>query len=318
MPIKTKLKLLIGIFLTAVTIYYSIGAIQALHPVSIFRSNVNWVLTTLSVAIFMYANYIRGLAYTLGIDRNMERMTAFQIVGIGHALNMVLPLHVGEGLRAAFFPSDYSALRRTELLIIPAFADFTAIMILSILAVPFAGFTDQNLLKALWILTFLCLAGYLLFVILIFFVPRLHSYARNYLNFGAVKMMFWVVLSWILLLISTWLGLVAFGFPWMASIRLSLAVFAATNIINFIPATPGAIGLFEYGTILGLGGLGIAQTTALSASLLLHLIQYAALLPLGLFLYLKALHGQYGGALRNMWSANQPKTTKGMKLKRTK
>jgi hypothetical protein len=271
-----------------------------------------------SVAIFVYANYIRGLAYTRGIDRDMDRMTALQIVGLGHAANMVLPLHVGEGLRAAFFPRGYSAVQRTKLLIIPAFADFTAIMMLSIPAVPFAGFKDQNLLKALWILTFLCIAAFILFVILILFLPRLRSYLSEYLNFDTVKMMFWVVLSWIILLVSTWIGLVAFGFPWVASIRMSLIVFAATNIINFIPATPGAIGLFEYGTILGLGGLGIDQISALSASLLLHLIQYAALPPLGFFLYIKALHGQYGGALRNMWHTNQLKDTKWMKLKRTR
>lgn len=318
MPTKTSLKLFIGITITAVTIYYSIGALKGLHVGELFHSNINWGLAVVSVAIFAYANYIRGLAYTRGIDRSMDRMTALQIVGIGHAANMVLPLHVGEGLRAAFFPKGYSAIRRTNLLIIPAFADFAAIMMLSIPAVPFAGFKDQNLLKALWILTFLCIAAFILFVILIFFLPRLHSYLSEYLNFDTVKMMFWVVLSWILLLVSTWIGLVAFGFPWVASIRMSLAVFAATNIINFIPATPGAIGLFEYGTILGLGGLGIDQTTALSASLLLHLIQYAALLPLGLFLYIKALHGQYGEALSNMWHTNWQKNTKWIKLKRTK
>ncbi|AFM43026.1 putative integral membrane protein [Desulfosporosinus acidiphilus SJ4] len=300
MPNVTKLKLFSGLLITAIVIYYSIGAIKDLHAEQVFRSNISWGLTICSVVIYIYANYIRGLAYTRGIDRDMDRMTALQIVGLGHAANMVLPFHIGEGLRAAFFPASYSALRRTKLLIIPAFADFAAIMMLAIPAVPFAGFTDQNLLKALWILTFLCIGAFIVFGVLIAFLPRLRSYFSEYLNFDTVKMMGWVILSWILLLVSTWIGLVAFGFSWSASVRMSLAVFAATNIINFIPATPGAIGLFEYGTILGLGGLGIDQTTALSASLLLHLIQYAALLPLGGFLYIAALHGQYGGALRNM------------------
>ncbi|KJR49430.1 hypothetical protein UF75_0270 [Desulfosporosinus sp. I2] len=318
MPTKTKLKLFIGIIITAVVVYYSIGALKGLHVGELFHVHINWGLALVSVAIFAYANYIRGLAYTRGIDRDMDRMTALQIVGIGHAANMVLPFHVGEGLRAAFFPRGYSAIKITNLLVIPAFADFAAIMILSIAAVPFAGFKDQNLLKALWILTFLCIAAFILFVILIFFLPRLRSYLSEYLNLDTVKMMYWVLLSWIILLVSTWIGLVAFGFPWVASIRMSLAVFAATNIINFIPATPGAIGLFEYGTILGLGGLGIDPTTALSASLLLHLIQYAALLPLGLFLYMKSLHGQYGEALSNLWHTNRQKDTKSIKLKRTK
>ncbi|MDR3541004.1 MAG: lysylphosphatidylglycerol synthase domain-containing protein [Desulfosporosinus sp.] len=318
MPAKTTLKMFIGITITAVIVYYSIGTLKGLRVGELFHSNINWGLAVVSVAIFMYANYIRGLAYTRGIDRDMDTMTAFQIVGLGHAANMVLPLHIGEGLRAAFFPKGYSAIRRTKLLIIPAFADFTAIMMLSIPAVPFAGFKDQSLLKALWILTFLCIAAFILFMIFIFFLPRLRNYFSEYLNFDTVKMMFWVVISWILLLVSTWIGLVAFGFPWVASIRMSFAVFAATNILNFIPATPGAIGLFEYGTILGLGGLGIDQTTALSASLLLHLIQYAALLPLGAFLYIKALHGQYGEALSNMWHTNRPKNTKWVKPKQSK
>jgi len=311
MPNKTKLKLLIGILLTAVTVYYSIRALKGLHVSVLFHADINWGLALVSVIVFVYANYIRGLSYTRGIDRDMDRMTALQIVGIGHAANMVLPFHVGEGLRAAFFPKGYSVLKRTNLLIIPAFADFASIMILSICAVPFAGFKDQNLLKALWILTFLCIAAFILFVILIFFLPRLRSYLSEYLNVDTMKMMNWVLLSWFILLVSTWIGLVAFGFPWVASIRLSLAVFAATNIINFIPATPGAIGLFEYGTILGLGGLGVDPTMALSASLLLHLIQYAALLPLGGYLYIKSLDGQYGEMLRNKL---QPKRQKNMKM----
>jgi uncharacterized membrane protein YbhN (UPF0104 family) len=305
MPTHTKIKLFLGMLITAVTVYCSIGALKDLHAGELFRSNFNWGLTFVSVAVYVYANYIRGLAYTRGIDRTMDRMTAFQIVGIGHAANMVLPFHIGEGLRAAFFPADYSALRRTKLLIIPAFADFVAIMLLAILAVPFAGFKDRTLLMALWILTFICIAAFILFVILIFILPRLRSYLSEFLISDIAEMMVWVILSWILLLVSTWVGLAAFGFPWVASIRLSLAVFAATNIINFIPATPGAIGLFEYGTILGLGGLGIDQTTALSASLLLHMIQYAALLPLGTFLYLTALHGQYGEMFSSLWRRNQ-------------
>jgi uncharacterized membrane protein YbhN (UPF0104 family) len=318
MPTKTKLKLFIGIIMTVVMVYYSIGALKGLHVSVLFHADINWGLALVSVAIFVYANYIRGLSYTRGIDRNMDRMTALQIVGIGHAANMVLPFHVGEGLRAAFFPRGYSVLKRTNLLVIPAFADFASIMILSICAVPFAGFKDQNLLKALWSLTFLCIAAFIVFVILIFFLPRLRRYLRDYLNIDTVKMMNWVLLSWVILLVSTWIGLVAFGFPWMASIRMSLAVFAATNIINFIPATPGAIGLFEYGTILGLGGLGIDPTTALSVSLLLHLIQYAALLPLGIFLYIKSLHGQYGEVLSKKWHTNRQKDTKWMKEKWTK
>lgn len=304
---KTKLQLILGFIITAIIVYFSVRALGRLHPGVVIHSDINWILAAVSIVVYVYANYIRGLAFTYGIDPNIDRLAAFQIMGIGHAANMVLPLHAGEGLRYAFFPSNYTTRRRTELLLISAAADVVAIIMLSLLAVPFSGFKDQQLSKALWILAFLCIAAGILLAVVVCFVPRLRSYAKGYMNLDTLKMMFWVFLSWALLLLSTWIGLVAFGFHMAESMRMSLAVFAATNIINFIPASPGAIGLFEYGTILGLGGLGISQTTSLSAGLLLHLIQYIALLPMGAVLYIMALHGKYGEALRNMRHKNQKK-----------
>ncbi|MDR3552107.1 MAG: UPF0104 family protein, partial [Clostridia bacterium] len=222
MSVKTKLKLIVGLIVTAVIVYFSVRTLGGLHPRTLLHSGINWWLVVISVAIYMYANYIRGLAYTRGIDPHLNHMIAFQIVGIGHTANMILPLHAGEGLRLAFFPSDYNTIRRTKLLAIPAYADFVAIMMLALLAVPFAGFKDPTLLKALWILSFISIAGVVLSLAIVFLVPRFRSYFNEFLNIGLVKMMIWVILSWILLLLSTWVGLVAFGFSAETSVRLSL------------------------------------------------------------------------------------------------
>lgn len=305
MPAKLKRKLFIGIIVTAVIIYFCVRTLKGLHPGALFHMKIHWGLVVVSVIVYIYANYIRGLAFTLGIDREMDRMTAFQVMGIGHTANMIFPLHAGEGLRAAFFPPEYNAMRRTKLLIISAAADTIAIILFSLLAVPFSGFMNPALLKALWILAAVCIAGAVLFVIILLSVPRFRKYSKEYLSLDMAKMMFWVMLSWGLLLFSTWLGLAAFGFQGVEVVRMSLAVFAATNIINFIPASPGAIGLFEYGVILGLGGLGIDRSTALAVALLLHMIQYVALLPMGAVLYFHALHGKYGKALKEEWRKKQ-------------
>ncbi|SMC63533.1 lysylphosphatidylglycerol synthase transmembrane domain-containing protein [Papillibacter cinnamivorans] len=301
MTTKMKLKLLIGVVITVAIVYYSVTSLKDLHPAALFQKNINWWIVALSVAVYIYANYIRGLAFTHGIDKNMDRLTAFQVMGIGHAVNMVLPLHAGEGIRIVFFPADYSVRRRTELMIISAIADVVAILMISLFSVPFSGFTDPLVLRTLRIVSLICLGLTALLVIVVLFVPRFHKYSEEYLNLAMAKMMVWVLLSWILLLISVWVGLISFGFPMVESIRISLAVFAVTNIINFIPASPGAIGLFEYGTILAMAGLGIDRTVALETSLLLHLIQYMALLPMGTVLYILALHGKYGEKLRNFF-----------------
>jgi glycosyltransferase 2 family protein len=300
---KTILKLVLGGILTVVILYFSISSLKGLHISVVFHSKINWFFAALSTLVFLYANYIRGLAYTRGIDKALSRMTALRIVGIGHAINMVMPLHVGEGLRYVFFPEDYGAAKRAKLLIIPAFADFIAIMALSVLAVPFSGFRNHSIELAMWILCGLCAAGILLCVLAVFLVPAVRRYVAEYLNISLLKMLGWVLLSWILLLVSTWLGLIAIGYgELLTAARMSLAVFAATNIINFIPASPGSLGLFEYATVLAMSVFHVDQSHAFAASLLLHLIQYAALMPLGIALYFTAVHGKYKeqvrGALR--------------------
>lgn len=303
---KLKLQLFAGILVTGVIIYFSVVVIRKLDLEVVFRSDINWFLVIVSIIIYIYSNYIRGLAYTRGIDPEMDRMTALQVVGIGHALNMVLPLHAGEGLRFAFFPSHYTVKRRAKLLVITILSDFIVVVMVTVATIPFAGFKDKALLTAAWIMFYGCIGLLAAAIALIFIVPRFRRYVGEYLNKSMLKMFVWVALSWIIMIAAIWLGLVAFGFPLLISIKMALAVFVATNIINLIPASPGAIGLYEYGTVLALAGFGVDNSTALSASLLLHVIQYGALLPLGAFLYIKALHGKYGDAIRGMWKKKPP------------
>lgn len=304
---KLKLQLFFGIILTAAIVYFSFVVVERLNMSVIFKSDVNWLLVAVSVVIYMYSNYIRGLAYSRGIDPEMDRMTAFEIVGLGHALNMILPVHAGEGLRAAFFPSSYTVKRRTKLILISVLADAVVVIIISALTVPFAGIKDPTMLRVMWILLYCCLGLLLAMALVFYFVPRIRNYVAEYLNLSLLKMTGWVALSWIILVAAFWLGLIAFGFKTVESIQMAFAVFVTTNIVNLIPASPGGIGLFEYGTVVGLGGFGVQAEVALSASLLLHLIQYMALLPLGVFLYIKAIHGKYGDTIRSAWKKDQVK-----------
>jgi uncharacterized membrane protein YbhN (UPF0104 family) len=88
----------------------------------------------------------------------------------------------------------------------------------------------------------------------------------------------------------------AYGYNAYDSIKMSFAIFAATNVVMLLPSTPGGIGLFEYGVVLGLEGFGITKFPAKEVGMLLHLIQYAALLPLGAWLYFHGFkHRPAGG-----------------------
>jgi uncharacterized membrane protein YbhN (UPF0104 family) len=305
---KMMLQLVIGVVVTAVIVYFSYIFLRRydFHVNEIFRMKINWWLVIVSVGVYIYSNYIRALGYSRGITPDMDTLTALEIMGIGHALNMVLPLHAGEGLRLAFYPQSYPVLKRTKLAIISTLSDGVVVIIITVLTVPFAHITDKPLLKALWILFFLLIGGLAVAAVLVIFVRRVKNYVQEFLNLAMLKSLIWVALSWLVNIAAFWLGLVAFGFSTLGSVQMALAVFVTTNIINLIPASPGAIGLFEYGTVVGLGGLGVEKNVALSASLLLHLIQYAALLPMGAVLYIKALHGRYGEAIKSVWKKKEP------------
>lgn len=286
---KAQIKLFAGIIITVVIIYYSAKAMGGLNPAVLFSSNINWVLAGVSVIVFAFANLIRALVYPFGIEKKLDFMTSFRIIGIGHAINMVVPLRAGEGLRLAFFPPSYGALERTRLLLIPAAGDFIAIMFLSFLAVPFAGFKNPELIHALYIISIIFFGCGLLIFVIIMSVPRFKRYFGRFISRSILYMFIWIFLSWITMLISIWIGLLSFGFGAAQSVRMSLAVFASTNIISFVPSSPGGIGLFEYGAVLGLGGLGVPAVIAKTAGILLHVIQYAALLPLGAVLYITGI-----------------------------
>jgi uncharacterized membrane protein YbhN (UPF0104 family) len=301
---KLMIQLIIGVAVTAAIVYFSVIVVKSLNMSVVFRFDVNWWLVLVSVAIYMYSNYIRGLAYSKGIAPEMDNITSLEVIAIGHALNMVLPLHAGEGLRLAFFPAGFTMQRRTKLAVITILGDGVVAIIVTALTVPIAHFTHKPLLTALWILLFACIGAMLAAFLLIVFVPRIKNYLKEFLNIRLLWMFLWVALSWIMLIATIWLGLVAFGFSPIASIQMSLAVFVSTTILNLIPASPGAIGIYETGTIIGLAGLGVERNVALSASLLLHLIQYMALLPLGGVLYIRAIHGRYGSAIKNAMKKN--------------
>ncbi len=298
---KIKYQLIFGFIITAVIIYFSCIIARNLKMAVVFKLQVKWGLVAIAVAIYIFSNYIRGLAYSRGIDPEMDDMTALQVIGIGHALNMILPLHAGEGLRLAFFPSSYSGARRAKLALITILADAVVVIIISALTVPFAGLKDPTMLRIMWILLFSCIGVLIVMALLITFVRPIHQYVSEFINWSLVKMLMWVALSWIILVAAFWLGLAAFGFRPFEAVRMSFAVFVTTNIINLIPASPGGIGLFEYGTVIGLAGFGVDKSVAMSASLLLHLIQYLALLPLGIVLYVRAMHGKYAESIRSMW-----------------
>lgn len=280
-----QIKIFGGIIITAAAFYFCLMALNGLNPSDIMNTSINWVYAALSAIMFAFSTFIRSLVYPRGIDRDMTIMEAWQIVVIGNVSNMILPFRAGEGVRLAVFPKRYSAASRAKLAIIPGAADIGIILLLSIAAVYIADFKNPDYVVVLKLASYGFLAICALTIIILLIIPKTRGNVVALANRDTLRMFKWVALSWLTMLVSIWVGFISFGYGPFRSVILSFGAFAGMNIACLIPSSPGNIGIFEYSVIVGLSGLGIPEIPAKTAGLLLHLIQYAALLPLGALLY---------------------------------
>ena len=279
------------IIITVAALYFCMTLLNGLDPLVLLNANINWWLACISAIIFALASLLRALVYPYGIDKDMTVMEAWQIVAIGNAANMLLPFHAGEGVRLAVFPRRYSAANRARLLLIPGAADMAFILLLSIVAVYIADFKSPHYVLILKIASYGFLACCALTLIVLLCIPKTRPTVMSYFNRDTLQMLKWVLLSWLTMMLSIWVGFIAFDYDPLRSVILTFGAFAGMNIAGLIPSTPGNLGIFEWSVTVGLAGLGISEMPSKMAGLMLHVIQYASVLPLGIAMYIRfSLH----------------------------
>ena len=90
----------------------------------------------------------------------------------------------------------------------------------------------------------------------------------------------WSLASWIALAVSNWFVLRAFDTPvaWHAAV----VIVVVTNLAQVLPATAGALGVFEAACVASLGAYGVGKGIALPIALALHAVNLLPFLPLGI------------------------------------
>jgi uncharacterized protein (TIRG00374 family) len=99
---------------------------------------------------------------------------------------------------------------------------------------------------------------------------------RPRLVVGAI---FWTTLSWILLAVSTWFVLRAFDLG--LSPLAGLLCVVAINLAMILPSSPAAVGVFEAATLVALSAYDVPHSEALSAAVVLHLLNLVPYLVVG-------------------------------------
>ncbi|MDD4052435.1 MAG: lysylphosphatidylglycerol synthase transmembrane domain-containing protein [candidate division Zixibacteria bacterium] len=105
------------------------------------------------------------------------------------------------------------------------------------------------------------------------------------------RCVFWTTfhtfMIWIIMGLSNYFVLLAFG--WHLPLTASFVILVVVSILIMVPASPGFVGVYHYGTLLSLGIYGIGKEEALSCALVMHATQYLVITLVG-FYYLRREH----------------------------
>jgi glycosyltransferase 2 family protein len=91
---------------------------------------------------------------------------------------------------------------------------------------------------------------------------------------------------WLTLAVTFGFGLSALDLP-VPKIRAALSLTTIVAIAVAVPGGPGFIGMFQVGCEVGLALYGVGKSLAFSYSVLVHVVQFASIVSLGLYFFLR-------------------------------
>lgn len=286
---KKALKLIVGIAVTVVAFYFTVKTLYKIDWNAVSKLSFNIYFIIIGAVFYSLSLVLRSLMFSRGVARDMTFIEGVRVDFIGAAANMVLPLKLGEGVRLTSFPKRYSAPQRGKLLGLTFATDIVCIIIFSFFTVIFSSFANtyykREIIKYTVVLLIIMAAVFLLFLT----IKKFRIHITTFIKDEANGTLLYGLISWFCIYLSIYFGVIALGVDFMPALKLSLLVLTATNLAFIIPSSPGAIGLFEYSVLLAFTQAGFSNSQGFAAGLLLHIMQYAATLPFGLYFYLEGL-----------------------------
>lgn len=283
------LKYTAGFAVTVAAFYFSIYAMRGIDFSAIFSSQINWFFLVLSIIFFMLSVIVRSMAFTYGVEPDLSFAESMQIVAIGNASNMILPFRAGEALRLLVFPKRYKAARRAGLVLVPGIFDIAFMLLTSAFALIVADFKDEFYIFILKTVSIGFLSAFALIFAILLIIPKTRGKVFRYFTLDAAKMVGFVGISCILTLLSTFTVFASFGLDIKTSFEYTFGSTGGVNILGLIPSSPGNIGIFEWSVSYGLNCLNADSNLAKTAALILHAVQYLAVIPLGIIMYIRFL-----------------------------
>jgi uncharacterized protein (TIRG00374 family) len=268
------------------------------------------------IAMAAFSLYLRALRWGVLVRplARIERRSLVSATGIGFAANMLLPLRAGEVMR------PWLLARKERLPLAPVMAT-VAVERLFDMATLLFFFGIATLTLPLppewkrygWV--FLGTFGVFLAVLVVLqrfpdrtiavfqraltplpqalsvpVVRAVHQFADGLASLKSATAIGAAVLYslavWLTLAVTFGLGLSALDLD-VPKVRGALSITTIVAIAVSIPGGPGFIGMFQVGCEVALGVYGIGKSIAFSYSVLVHVLQFATTVALGLYFFLR-------------------------------
>ncbi len=317
---KRNLSVLIGIAISVLLLWMLFRKIDFSELVVALKSaNYLWLLPNIALVVFaMYQRAFRW-QFMLAPIKNVKFHNLIAATSIGFMANNVLPLRLGEFVRAyslAYQDTEISKsaslatifVERMVFDLVALLVIFGAVLGVSHLEIP------EEMKVGTFVAIGIALLGVAFMLLMahrpmragemltryLFFVPaqvkeKIQSvvmrFARGLEFITDLKIFTSVTLQtlliWLFMGFSNWFVLKAFGFDLPISASYVLLVVVSISIL--IPSSPGFVGVYHAGTVWTLLQYKIGQEQALSFALVLHAAQYIPITVMG-FYYLKKEH----------------------------
>lgn len=235
----------------------------------------------------------------------------FRVVMIGYAAGAILPMQLGEIVRAWLGARQLGIRVAASLMSIALerLLDLVSILVLAAGAMLFMGDTSVELQRLAFPLAGLALAALALLLLLVFRTNRvlrmvqvllgvlpariaerlLEQFRSGIAGLGALRdprllssALFTSLLQWVFMYACVWLSLLALGVstePGAAMMALVLTVVGTS-----LPNSPGYIGSIQLAFTLALAPFGTGPSQAVAASLFFHVLAYLSVVIAGLSL----------------------------------
>jgi uncharacterized protein (TIRG00374 family) len=300
------------------------------------RASYLWLLALAAVSI--YSNWARAQRWG-HFFRHLKRIHTYSLFSstmIGLAANNVMPLRVGEAVRA------YSIRKKEDIPFATAFTtvilermfDMVTVLLflaLALFLIRILESADAQVGAALRLLSAFTAAAIGVVVFLFFKQELMVRWVEGCLGLLPSKIadplhhLFHAFLAglealtdkrqllylcayslwvWICFIIAFWCGAKSLGLDVthdLPMIRASLLSVVLVAIFIMIPAAPGFVGTFQAGCIVALSVFGVPKEEALSFSLLTHAIQFMSVNIIGAYCFLRE-----GISFREVQAAEEP------------